>query len=386
MRDKTREIDILYFFNYLKSKIAVIALTVFVCAGLIGAYDYKRQKGVRDESAKDRLKAAMEQNHDAFYFGSKKFTDAEQPAGIYNSTARLYVDFDYDDIEGFENAKISFLEINSKYETDATTILKDSKNLDEIITELDLRSYDDMKDITADDLQWLVNKNFTGAHVLNIVVSDVNPERAKLICDAVADKTMSSLKTYDFVDKVEKVSSATLPENTGFTLLKSSVKDINKKQLLKFAIVGGALGFILIIAFLFLMFAFTDKIYSETDIASAGMKFAVGPRRKKFDSGRVARSIALFEGVSKILLVSIDGNTNAPKDAEDINKELKSLGSKIKVIGAADFESDNEALDKVKECDSVIYMVRYGKSEIGKLVDAEEELSRSTKTLGVLVR
>ena len=31
-------------------------------------------------------------------------------------------------------------------------------------------------------------------------------------------------------------------------------------------------------------------------------------------------------------------------------------------------------------------MVRYGKSEIGKLVDAEEELSRSTKTLGVLVR
>ena len=60
MRDKTREIDILYFFNYLKSKIAVIALAVFVCAGLIGAYDYKRQKGVRDESAKDRLKAAME--------------------------------------------------------------------------------------------------------------------------------------------------------------------------------------------------------------------------------------------------------------------------------------------------------------------------------------
>ena len=37
MRDKTREIDILYFFNYLKSKIAVIALAVFVCAGLIGA-------------------------------------------------------------------------------------------------------------------------------------------------------------------------------------------------------------------------------------------------------------------------------------------------------------------------------------------------------------
>ncbi|HBE09565.1 MAG TPA: hypothetical protein DCY81_03365 [Lachnospiraceae bacterium] len=327
----------------------------------------------------------MKQNHDAFFFTNVKYSDAEKPEKVYNSSAKLYVEFDYSDLlinEDVDN--LSFQEISKSYENDVCTIIKDGKLLSEVIEELGLRNDEDMKDITPDNLQWLINRNFTGAHVMNVVISDVNPERAKKICDKVIEKVNKKIVEYPFVKSSEIISEGTLPEN-GYYTISTGRNSIDKKKLVKFGIVGMMIGIILAAAVLFVLYAFTDKIYSEADINDAGLKLTSGIRRKNIDYKRLAGSINLYDA-EKVLLVSVDGKTDAKKDAEEISKELKALGSGVKLTGTGSFLDDTDALAKVKEYDSVIYLVKYGKTRLRTLKEAEEILSRSAKSLGVIVR
>ena len=385
MENKTKTIDILYFLRYLKSRFVIVAAAVIVCAGLVAAYDYKKQKGVSDKSGKELLKDVMIQNHDSFYKNVSNYSDANKPKGVYNSEAKLYVDFDYSGLaETADQNGMRFQEINAGYEKDACTIIKDGKFLSEVIEELNLRSYDDMNDITPGDLQWLINRNFTGAHVMNIVISDVKPDRAKLICDKVISKLVVKLKEYDFVKDVKVISEGTLP-NDGYYSIDTGSRSIDKKQLIKYGLVGAVLGGVLIVAFLFLLYAFSDKIFSEADVIDAGYTLAAGSRRKNVDYKRLAGSINLFKDAEKILLVSVDGKTDAVKDAEEISKELKAFGSNKKIVGAGSFSGDVDAFSKVEDCDSVIYLVRYGKSRIKSLEEAGDMLGRSAKSLGVII-
>lgn len=385
MENNTKTIDIVYFLRYLRSKAVILLVSAIVFAGLIAGYSYKKQKGSVNKSEQEILKSVMKQNHDAFFFTNVKYSDAEKPEKVYNSSAKLYVEFDYSDLlinEDVDN--LSFQEISKSYENDVCTIIKDGKLLSEVIEELGLRNDEDMKDITPDNLQWLINRNFTGAHVMNVVISDVNPERAKKICDKVIEKVNKKIVEYPFVKSSEIISEATLPEN-GYYTISAGGNSIDKKKLVKFGIVGMMIGIILAAAVLFVLYAFTDKIYSEADINDAGLKLTSGIRRKNIDYKRLAGSINLYDA-EKVLLVSVDGKTDAKKDAEEISKELKALGSGVKLTGTESFLDDTDALAKVKEHDSVIYLVKYGKTRLRTLKEAEEILSRSAKSLGVIVR
>lgn len=385
MENNTKTIDIVYFLRYLRSKAVILLVSAIVFAGLIAGYSYKKQKGSVNKPEQEILKSVMKQNHDAFFFTNVKYSDAEKPEKVYNSSAKLYVEFDYSDLlinEDVDN--LSFQEISKSYENDVCTIIKDGKLLSEVIEELGLRNDEDMKDITPDNLQWLINRNFTGAHVMNVVISDVNPERAKKICDKVIEKVNKKIVEYPFVKSSEIISEATLPEN-GYYTISTGGNSIDKKKLVKFGIVGMMIGIILAAAVLFVLYAFTDKIYSEADINDAGLKLTSGIRRKNIDYKRLAGSINLYDA-EKVLLVSVDGKTDAKKDAEEISKELKALGSGVKLTGTGSFLDDTDALAKVKEYDSVIYLVKYGKTRLRTLKEAEEILSRSAKSLGVIVR
>ncbi|MBR0515658.1 MAG: hypothetical protein IJJ89_02335 [Eubacterium sp.] len=385
MENNTKTIDIVYFLRYLRSKAVILLVSAIVFAGLIAGYSYKKQKGSVNKSEQEILKSVMKQNHDAFFFTNVKYSDAEKPEKVYNSSAKLYVEFDYSDLlinEDVDN--LSFQEISKSYENDVCTIIKDGKLLSEVIEELGLRNDEDMKDITPDNLQWLINRNFTGAHVMNVVISDVNPERAKKICDKVIEKVNKKIVEYPFVKSSEIISEGTLPEN-GYYTISTGGNSIDKKKLVKFGIVGMMIGIILAAAVLFVLYAFTDKIYSEADINDAGLKLTSGIRRKNIDYKRLAGSINLYDA-EKVLLVSVDGKTDAKKDAEEISKELKTLGSGVKLTGTGSFLDDTDALAKVKEYDSVIYLVKYGKTRLRTLKEAEEILSRSAKSLGVIVR
>lgn len=385
MENNTKTIDIVYFLRYLRSKAVILLVSAIVFAGLIAGYSYKKQKGSVNKPEQEILKSVMKQNHDAFFFTNVKYSDAEKPEKVYNSSAKLYVEFDYSDLlinEDVDN--LSFQEISKSYENDVCTIIKDGKLLSEVIEELGLRNDEDMKDITPDNLQWLINRNFTGAHVMNVVISDVNPERAKKICDKVIEKVNKKIVEYPFVKSSEIISEATLPEN-GYYTISTGGNSIDKKKLVKFGIVGMMIGIILAAAVLFVLYAFTDKIYSEADINDAGLKLTSGIRRKNIDYKRLAGSINLYDA-EKVLLVSVDGKTDAKKDAEEISKELKAIGSGVKLTGTGSFLDDTDALAKVKEYDSVIYLVKYGKTRLRTLKEAEEILSRSAKSLGVIVR
>ena len=385
MDNKTKTIDIMCFLKYLRSRAVIVLVTVVIFAGLVAAYDYRKQNKVVDKSGKEILKDVMTQNHDAFYFNSVKYTDASKPADVYNSEAKILIEYDYSDVETSETLNsYSIREINRLYSDDVCTIIKSGELLSEVINDLNLRAYDDMSDITPESLQWLINRNFVGGQVMNIVVSDVNPERAKSICDTVIAKLIVKLKDFSFVKSAKIISEGTLP-NDGYYTISAAGNSVDKKQLIKYGIVGAFLGGVFIVAVLFILYAFSDTIFSESDVTEAGFKLAAGSRRKKADYARLAGSISLFENVEKILLVSVDDKTDACKDAEEIGKELKAIGSEIKLVGAGDFANNVDALSKVKDCDSVIYLVRYGKTKLRTLEETESILGRSAKNLGVII-
>ena len=49
-----------------------------------------------------------------------------------------------------------------------------------------------MKNLTTDDLLWMINKNFLGANMFQIVVTDVNPDRAQRINQAIIDEFLKN--------------------------------------------------------------------------------------------------------------------------------------------------------------------------------------------------
>ena len=136
MEVKERVIDLRQYFLYLWENAIVIVLVVALFTfGMMGL-SYKKQKkeiSTLTEAEVASLDAIMTQNHDAYYRLNdvNAYTDANPPADTYNSSARLYVDFNYSNVEGNENLDLSSLTI--KYQQDSLLLLISNESLDEVI-------------------------------------------------------------------------------------------------------------------------------------------------------------------------------------------------------------------------------------------------------------
>lgn len=387
MENKDRIIDSRQVAKYWRSKCLIIIIASFIGMLLVAGYDYMKQKKNVDSANKSALEAAMAQNHDAFYKlnPSITYTDANQPKGIYNSLAKLYIDFNYSDVESFE--KTDFAQLNLQFENDALALVWNQEMLEEVIADCNLRSYDDMSDITADKLQWLINKNFQGAHLMNIVISDVDPQRAKAIGDSLVNKFTTRVKEFMGVDNVQIVNEPTLPAKSGLFTSEAGVQDsVSKKELAKYGIVGFALGLIMSMVVLFMIFIFVDAVRSEDDIEFIGLKSILISRKKNVDYERIAKSINLYDDIKSVLFVSVDGHTDAAGFVDEVGKELKKLNKDKTLDAAADYKSSSDAIEKVKKNDGVVYLIKNGKTRLDSVTTAKNMLDRSeAKCLGGII-
>ena len=407
MNSKERIIDLRQYFIYLCEKFYIIIFVAAIAACALGYKDYKRQRN--GSGAIANLGVIVNQNRNAYYQNSRDYTDANRPANTVESRVKLYVDFD---LEGyFISDKIDKNNIVTQLSTDACALCVSESAMQEIIDELQLNTtYDDMKNITASDLSWMVNKNLMGAHVMIIVVTDVNAQRAHDIAEAVANKFMENAIEYGLAKEVRFIDEASLPKDI---VVGNYVLD--KKAIIKKFIVGGVLGAVMAAVILLIAFIIKDAVRTENDIEFVGQKNygRISLRQRYFveDMKRLAVSLDQPDSGKIITLAPVDKYALKKEIAGEIENAFSVVNKKVSVVSTIedgiadkskltklsgksdyviiitqDMEKSADALIAAKNSDSVILMARYGKSRVQTLKNATREMLKTgTNVKGVVV-
>ncbi len=385
MQKKERVIDLRQYFQSLWEHALIIIIVCCVFAVGMSAYSYKKQKNQTSED-KATIDAIITQNREAYYgIGTTNtYTDADAPSGAYTSYARLYVDFNTEETDAANGADYST--ISNNLQRDACMLVWNTDNLDEIIDELNLKDDADLSNINADKLTFMINKNFSGAHIMNIAVTDVDPERAQEICEAVVEKFIPTLKDYMNVNEVRIVNEASLPEGS-----KAAVSDevhVSKSKLVKYAVVGFAGGFVLMAVLLLICFIMIDCVRNELDLEYIGFrKFGKTITKKNSSDARaLAYQLAAEEGVKSILLADIDGKVKTDLLGEEIREVLKEKNIDLKLETGNNLKEDPEVLYLLQQVDALLLTASYGKTKMHDLQEAYSQLENaSVKKLGIVL-
>lgn len=385
MQKKERVIDLRQYFQSLWEHALIILIVCCVFAAGMSAYSYKKQKNQTSED-KATIDAIVTQNREAYYSlsssGSNVYTDADAPAGTYTSYARLYVEFNHEETDAANGT--DYDKVSSNLQKDACMLIWDTQYLNEIIDELKLKEEEDLSGITAEKLSWMINRNFQGAHVMNIAVTDVDPNRAQEICEAVIEKYIPVLKKYMNVDEVRVVNEASLPE--GSKAAAASEAHISKGKLVKYGVVGFAGGFVLMAILLLLAFIIIDCARNESDLEYTGFrKFGKTITKKNASDARgLAYKLAAEVGLQKLLLLDVDGKVKSDALCDELNQIFLEKKLELRAETADNLKESAEALYVLKDYDALLLTASYGKTRIGDLEDAYSQLENATvKKLGV---
>ena len=381
MEVKERIIDLKQFFLYLWENVIAILIIAAIFGCIFMGYSYKSQK--KDiAGGGTTIHTIIKANHDAYFsLNTAKYTDAVIPDGVYNSYARVYVDFNFDKIEGSDEK--DFSQLMNKLAKDVYLIVVSDETMEEIINELNLRSYPDMANITARDLSFMINKNLEGVHIVNIIVSDVNPERAELIENAVVNKFVQKAGDYLGIDEIRVMDNASKPSGSA-----AAARRVSRKTMVKFGILGGFAGIIVVALILLVVFLAKDSVRTEMDLMFAGTRgFGAIPRKNREEAyKKVAYSIMMDDSVNKVVVAAADKKTDTSELAEKLAAALKDAKSDKQVIQAENVEKSADALSKLMNADSIILVTSYGKTGMKKLLDARRTVQPAgDKLLGVIM-
>ena len=157
MEEKQRVIDIRQYVLFLWENFLLICIVAGACALALFFREYKKEKS-SSGTQMGNVQTIISQNHDAYYgIGGAKYTDASAPSYTYNSTAKVYLDLNFDNFDE-EQLAIDASTAIAKIAKDAEFVVVSQESINEIIDELNLKEFGDLKDRTADDIQWLINK------------------------------------------------------------------------------------------------------------------------------------------------------------------------------------------------------------------------------------
>lgn len=390
MEVKERVIDLRQYFIYIwENALLVIIIAGLFCGAMMGM-SFKKQKAEIAASANGggcSIDTIIRQNFNANNkIDDVLYTDVDSPAGAYNSTIRLFVDFNFDIVEG--NEHLDYTQMVGKSQSDANLLLLNHESLSSIIDELGLKNYDDMKNISPEKLSYMVNRNFRGANVLTVTVTDRNPERVHKIVKAIVDKFVEKSEDFKTIDSVEIIDDDGIVEASRKS--NGAVTSISKKKLLKYGIVGGVGGFIFICAILFLVFIFKDAVRTALDVEFNDMKLfgfiSRSENKQGEDIKRIACNISLEKDAKTVLLVPADKASESEAITEGIKEELKKLSKDIKVEVVKNIKESADANIAAAKSDAAIILAKYGKTRMKDLHFAKDELDKTqTKILGAVL-
>ena len=379
-----KEIDLVQLFYYLMDHIVIILLIGIVFGCLGGVYSFVKQKKAleivqnEDISAdKLTLKEVINRNHDAYnnINGVTVSASSNTPDDCYNATSKLYVDFNFSDFEGISDQNENSLMVG--FQNDALQLLVSDDSMQEVIRELNLNNYEDMSELTSEDLGWLVSRSFAGNNLLNITVTDVNKDRAVAINQAIIKCFINKAAEYDSIDEVKVVtepyvSDKGMVEYKTITTEQSSIDTssenvptgISKRALMKFIMIGFIVGIFIICGTYLIIFIINDVIRTPYDINRLGLQFfgSVPAKNGNKDNEikRMAYNIAALNNKDNVMILPVDEKTEISELNEVIIEELKTIKSNKTIISSQSIEKYPKAILDAKKADAVILVSTYG--------------------------
>lgn len=230
------EIDLLELFNYLKKRIWIVLAAVLVCTGIA-------------------------------FFATKIFVTPE-----YTATTRLYV----------LNRSSEVNVVYSDFQT-STLLLNDYKELitgrnvtDEVVSKLGLP-------LSSGQLSGMIRVSSpTGTRVLQISVTDTDPQRAADIANTVREVASDQIQSIMDVDAVKDVYAAVVPQGPSGPNVPQNTG------------IGALVGLVIAIVILTAIFLLDDTIRTEEDVEhhlglsvlgvipmTGDMSVAVGKKKRK---------------------------------------------------------------------------------------------------------
>ena len=219
---KRRSVDLRHCFLYIWDHIVIILLVGVLLAGVLGGFRYfKVNKTVSQQQTFDSI---VSQNRSNYYPTSSSDqtpnTESKKVDGSCIIRAAIFVDFDFSKIEG--NSNSDFSSMVYRYQQDSIFRLVSDHTLYSIANEINSRSYDiadETKDLTGEDIRWLINVRITGANIIQFSVTDINTQRAMDIAEMLADS---------FIEQTS--SNPTMQSNTLSCLHRGNVTPMTAKS------------------------------------------------------------------------------------------------------------------------------------------------------------
>ena len=275
-----------------------------------------------------------------------------------------------------------------RYQQDSIFRLISDHTLYSIANEINSRSYDiadETKDLTGEDIRWLINVRITGANIIQFSVTDINTQRAMDIAEMLADSFIEETSSNPTIDKARILEEPAVFSDT--TDVKTS---IDLRSVISHAIVGGFAGVALTIGIYLLIFLFTDRVRTSDDIDYVGLvsygRIPNKADRRDREYKRLAYNLTTEKDKKKVLFVPVDPKTDIGDMTEKVAQELKAVDSDIVPVRVDDIKSSPDAILEAKKSDAVMLVASYGTTTIKDLEYAKAEMSKTGKDIiGVVI-
>ena len=387
-KKKRRSVDLRQCFLYIWDHIVIILLVGVLLAGVLGGFRYfKVNKTVSQQQTFDSI---VSQNRSNYYPTNSSDqtpnTESKKVDGSCIIRAAIYVDFDFSKIEG--NSNSDFSSMVYRYQQDSIFRLISDHTLYSIANEINSRSYDiadETKDLTGEDIRWLINVRITGANIIQFSVTDINTQRAMDIAEMLADSFIEQTSSNPTIDKARILEEPAVFSDT--TDVKTS---IDLRSVISHAIVGGFAGVALTIGIYLLIFLFTDRVRTSDDTDYVGLvsygRIPNKADRRDREYKRLAYNLTTEKDKKKVLFVPVDPKTDIGDMTEKVAQELKAVDSDIVPVRADDIKSSPDAILEAKKSDAVMLVASYGTTTIKDLEYAKAEMSKTGKDIiGVVI-
>lgn len=375
--EKERELDIKQLLFYILDNIKWAILVGLLFGILLGAYGYvKVYKSDSEEASRASIYDIIKKNKTKWNaLDTTAVSDAfnDPLPGTYIANAKVYVDFDYSNIEG--NANIDFSAMNAKLQADIVALAGSNESRSKVIESLNLHDYEDMRNLSMENLKYMTSCGFYGANLMQIQVVDIDKDRAIAIANALTDCLLESAADYETIDKISLFEEASIFYSSSYSHLGTKAYI---KSAIKYGVVGVAAGAFLVCGVCFLIFAFKDCLRTSDDIESYGVTCLGSIPLKESEAEKEYKRLAYsmsFLKKKNISVVPVDSYTDIDSFKESLLSAAEGMEYKIDV--KKNILDNPEVIFEAKNAEAVILVTSFGKTLTSKFVSINREFEKA---------
>ena len=395
--EKERKFDIKQCILYIFDHIALMLIAAVLLGGALFGYSYykaKKDNNSESKSQNEILDDIVFQNHEAAFpdpANKTKYRDTEKSRLEGTCVVRATVFLDYN-LEDVNNPNVNIASLIDRYQRDAFTTLVSIESLESIANEVNSKSYSDLdenhRDLTNEDIRWMVSASSSGVNYMFYSVTDVSIERAKDIVSLMYERFSEKLKgSVEF--KTYKLDGGP-SVYYDLTDAESEEQSVSMGPIVKKSVIGAVAGVLLVCAVYLIIFVLVDKVRTVSDAEYLELetlgKIPHKNKNRERELKRFAYNISLKNGNKKIALMPVDDVTDADEIFETVESELSKTDGGVKLSKVDCYISAPDSILKLKESDAVVLLATFGTTSMKNLEYCKNELLKhDIDVLGVVL-